>query len=140
MFEYLEKLRQKPVHERKRVALLSSGAITTGVALVWATVALTSPSLSNGVKISDQEAAAAGLLFKSDGNTSLVEVLDKATESVKAAAQNNAVTTEEPVRPNDTEITSSDIVGENNYYNASNSRTRSYVDDGNEVSTSTLQY
>lgn len=38
MYKYLDKVREKPVHHRKRFALLASGTITMSILAVWSFV------------------------------------------------------------------------------------------------------
>ncbi len=80
MYDFLDKLRMRPVAERKQIALMTSGGITALITLVWASVAFNSPSLSVTISPNGQEASAINAF--TNGATSMIEVLDKAGDLV----------------------------------------------------------
>lgn len=80
MYDFLDRLRARPIAERKQIALMTSGGITALITLVWASVAFTSPSLSVSISPNGQEAAALNAF--AGGATSMIEVLDKAGDII----------------------------------------------------------
>lgn len=80
MYDFLDRLRARPVAERKQIALMTSGGITALITLVWASVAFNSPSLAVTISPNGQEASTISAF--ADGATSMIEVLDKAGDLI----------------------------------------------------------
>ena len=61
MWDYIDKLREKPHHHRKRIAVGTSAAITSVVFLAWLSTFSISPVLPVGFASEQQAAVAEGI-------------------------------------------------------------------------------
>lgn len=86
---FIDRLRAKPEHERKRIALLTSGALTALIALFWMTAnisagtfAITGPASSEKgtLQVSQGLAGAGAALFVPDNSGARLEAVLPAPE------------------------------------------------------------
>lgn len=87
MWDYLDKLRQKPHHERKRIALGTSAAVTSVVFLAWLSTFSISPVLPIGFATDQQAAVSEGVspfaLFKESFVAAVGQAANKVEEEGK---------------------------------------------------------
>lgn len=81
MYQYIEQLRKKPAHHKRRVALGASGVITTSIFLAWLSVVLP----SNVTQIASESQSAQAI--QSSQDVTPIETLKKSSAQVYEAAK-----------------------------------------------------
>lgn len=90
MYQYIENLRKKPDHHKKKVALLAAGVVTGAMFIAWASVIF--PSNTQAILASAETANQSAVEQSPSPFESLKASVGSAIESIKSLFQNKADT------------------------------------------------